>query len=75
MSRPSQFQSGIRRRELLLTTAMTLLFSTNFVLAGVVKDSLPWHQTPALHQLRCAPDLGRISARRKVLPSRRSSTG
>jgi gluconate 2-dehydrogenase gamma chain len=42
MSRPSRFQSGIRRRELLLTTAMTLLFSTNFVLAGVVKDSLPW---------------------------------
>ena len=42
MPHPSRFQSGIRRRELLLTTAMTLLFSTNSVLAGVVKDSLPW---------------------------------
>jgi len=26
---PSQFHSGIRRRELLLTTALTLLFSTS----------------------------------------------
>jgi gluconate 2-dehydrogenase gamma chain len=42
MSRPSRFQSGVRRRELLLSTAMTLLFSTSSVLAGVVKDSLPW---------------------------------
>jgi gluconate 2-dehydrogenase gamma chain len=40
--RPARFQSGIRRRELLLTTAMTLLFASNSVLAGVVKDSLPW---------------------------------
>src|SRR5208337_1266094 len=42
MSHPSRFQSGIRRRELLLTTAMTLLFSTNSVLAGVVRGALPW---------------------------------
>src|SRR5690348_397297 len=42
MPRPSRFQSGIRRRELLLTTAMTLLSAANPVLAGVVKDSLPW---------------------------------
>jgi gluconate 2-dehydrogenase gamma chain len=38
----SRFQSGIRRRELLLTTAMTLLFCSSTVLAGVVKGSLPW---------------------------------
>jgi gluconate 2-dehydrogenase gamma chain len=38
----SRFQPGIRRRELLLTTAMTLLFSTNSVLAGVVQGALPW---------------------------------
>src|SRR5262249_52813346 len=41
-SRPSQFHSGIRRRDLLLTTAMTLLSAATPVLAGVVKDSLPW---------------------------------
>ena len=41
-SRPSLFQSRVGRRQLLLTTAMTLLFSTNSVLAGVVKGSLPW---------------------------------
>jgi gluconate 2-dehydrogenase gamma chain len=42
MPRPSLFQSAVRRRELLLTTAMTLLFSTNSVLAGVVQGGLPW---------------------------------
>lgn len=42
MAPPSRYQSGIRRRELLLTSALTLLFSTNSVLAGVVKDGLPW---------------------------------
>jgi gluconate 2-dehydrogenase gamma chain len=42
MPGPSQFQPAIRRRELLLTTATALLFSTNSVLAGVVKGSLPW---------------------------------
>jgi gluconate 2-dehydrogenase gamma chain len=41
---PPRFQSGIRRRELMLTTATTLLFSTNFVLAGVVQGGLPWEQ-------------------------------
>jgi gluconate 2-dehydrogenase gamma chain len=41
---PPRFQSGIRRRELMLTTATTLLFSTNSVLAGVVRGSLPWEQ-------------------------------
>src|ERR1700751_5366908 len=44
MPHPPRFQSGIRRRELMLTTATTLLFSTNSVLAGVVQDSLPWEQ-------------------------------
>ena len=39
-----RFQSGIRRRELMLTTATTLLFSTNSVLAGVVQGGLPWEQ-------------------------------
>jgi gluconate 2-dehydrogenase gamma chain len=42
MLRPSQFQSAVRRRELLLTTAMTLIFSTSSVLAGVVQGALPW---------------------------------
>lgn len=42
MPRPSRFQSGMRRRELLLTTAMTLIFSTNSVLAGVIQGALPW---------------------------------
>jgi len=41
---PPRFQTGIRRRELMLTTATTLLFSTNFVLAGVVQGGLPWEQ-------------------------------
>ena len=41
---PPRLQSGIRRRELMLTTATTLLFSTNFVLAGVVQGGLPWEQ-------------------------------
>jgi len=44
MPHPPRFQSGIRRRELMLTTATTLLFSTNSVLAGVVQGSLPWEQ-------------------------------
>ena len=44
MPHPARFQSGIRRRELMLTTATTLLFSTNFVLAGVVQGDLPWEQ-------------------------------
>ena len=42
--RRSRLQSGIRRRELMLTTATTLLFSTNVVLAGVVQGGLPWEQ-------------------------------
>jgi gluconate 2-dehydrogenase gamma chain len=42
MPHPPRFQSGIRRRELMLTTATTLLFSTNSVLAGVVQGGLPW---------------------------------
>jgi gluconate 2-dehydrogenase gamma chain len=42
ISGPPRFESGIRRRELLLTTATTLLFSTNSVFAGIVKGSLPW---------------------------------
>jgi gluconate 2-dehydrogenase gamma chain len=44
MPRPPRVRSGIRRRELMLTTATTLLFSTHSVLAGVVRDSLPWEQ-------------------------------
>src|ERR1700757_4029421 len=44
MPRPPQVRSGIRRRELMLTTATTLLFSTHSVLAGVVQDSLPWER-------------------------------
>ena len=44
MARPSRLQSGLRRRELLLTTAMTLIFSTNSVLAGVVQGALPWER-------------------------------
>src|SRR6201987_4018816 len=39
---PSRLRSGIRRRELMLTTATTLLFSTSSVLAGVVQGGLPW---------------------------------
>ena len=39
---PSQQRSGIRRRELMLTTATALLFSTNSVLAGVVQGGMPW---------------------------------
>jgi len=39
---PSRRQSGIRRRELMLTTATTLLVSTNSVLAGVVQGGMPW---------------------------------
>src|SRR6516225_9761299 len=39
---PPRLQSGIRRRELMLTTATTLLFSTNSVLAGVVQSRMPW---------------------------------
>jgi gluconate 2-dehydrogenase gamma chain len=44
MPHAPRFRSGIRRRELMLTTATTLLFSTNSVLAGVVQGSLPWEQ-------------------------------
>jgi gluconate 2-dehydrogenase gamma chain len=44
MRHPPRVQSGIRRRELMLSTATTLLFSTNSVLAGVVQGSLPWEQ-------------------------------
>ena len=44
MPRPRQVQTGIRRRELMLTTATTLLFSTHSVLARVVQGSLPWEQ-------------------------------
>ena len=44
MPDPPRFRSGIRRRELMLTTATTLLFSTHSVLAGVVQGSLPWEQ-------------------------------
>ena len=42
IAQPSRLRSGIRRRELMLTTAMTLLFSTSSVLAGVVQGGLPW---------------------------------
>src|SRR5215813_4396994 len=42
MSRPRSLPSGIRRRELMLTTATALLFSTNSVLAGVVQSGMPW---------------------------------
>ena len=42
MPRPPRRQSGIRRRELMLTTATTLLVSTNSVLAGVVQGGMPW---------------------------------
>ena len=42
MSRRSRFQSGVRRRELLITTAMTLVFSATSARALVVKGSLPW---------------------------------
>jgi hypothetical protein len=39
--RPSRLQSAIRRRDLLLTTAMTLIFSTDSVLAGVeIRDDI-----------------------------------
>ena len=44
MPHPPRLQSGIRRRELMLTTATALLFSTNSVLAGVVQGGLPWEQ-------------------------------
>ena len=39
---PRSLPSGIRRRELMLTTATALLFSTNSVLAGVVQSGMPW---------------------------------
>src|ERR1700747_217237 len=42
IAQPSRLRSGIRRRELMLTTAMTLLFSTSSVLAGGVQGGLPW---------------------------------
>jgi gluconate 2-dehydrogenase gamma chain len=42
MPHPPRVRSGIRRRELMLTTASTLLFSAHSVLAGVVQGGLPW---------------------------------
>jgi hypothetical protein len=65
MPHPPRVQSGIRRRELMLTTATTLLFSTNSVLAGVVQGSLPWEQDAGA---------GRTSLRKRALLSRRSLT-
>src|SRR6516165_4253477 len=38
----SRSDPGVSRRELLLTTAITLIFSTTSVSALVVRDSLPW---------------------------------
>jgi gluconate 2-dehydrogenase gamma chain len=38
----SQSSPGVNRRELLLTTAITLIFSTTSASALDVKGSLPW---------------------------------
>ncbi len=38
----SRSDPGVRRRELLITTAMTLMFSATSARALVVKGSLPW---------------------------------
>jgi gluconate 2-dehydrogenase gamma chain len=42
MSGSSRSDPGVGRRELLITTAMTLVFSATSARALVVKDSLPW---------------------------------
>ena len=42
ISRSSSSDLGVRRRELLISTAMTLMFSATSARALVVKGSLPW---------------------------------
>ena len=71
----SRSDPGMRRRELLISTAMTLVFSATSARALVVKGSLPWAPNAGLHQQRCTLDHGCISLQRKALRSKRSSTG
>ena len=73
MPRPSLFQSAVRRRELLLTTAMTLLFSTNSQASS--KAACHGSLMLALHLPQLNPGHGRTSLQKRALLSRRSSTG
>ena len=75
ISTKSRSSSGVSRRDLLLTTAISLIFSTTSASALDVKGSLPWSANAGTPPTPVRQDLGCISPQRKAQPSKRSSTG